>query len=54
MAWIKFPPEVQRYHNAEHMPDSYWIEPSENGVAQVKSEVAEQLVEHNLADYHTK
>ena len=54
MAWIKFPPEVQRYHNSEYMPSDYWIEPSTEGVAQVKQAVADELIAANIADPYDK
>ena len=54
MAWIKFPPEVQRYHNDEYMPDDYWVEPGSEGVAQVKQEVADALIDANIADPYDK
>lgn len=39
-------PQLQRYHNSEHMPADYWIESiSENGVAQVRREVGEALID---------
>lgn len=39
-------PHLQRYHNDEYMPDDYYItEISENGVANVKREVGERLIE---------
>lgn len=48
MAYIQFEnTDLVRYHNSEYMPDDYWIENiSEKGVAQVKQEVAEELVEN--------
>ena len=49
MAWIKFPPEVQRYHNDEYMPEDYWIEPSSEGTVQVSQEVADALIDANIA-----
>jgi len=51
VTYIKFHnTAVQRYHNDEYMPDDYWIEPSEEGVAQVTQEVADELIDANIAD----
>lgn len=50
MAWIKFPPEVVKFHSDEHMPSDYWIEPSEKGTVQVTQEVADALIDANIAD----
>jgi hypothetical protein len=54
MAYIKFDNEnVQRYHNDDYMPEDYWIENiSDDGVAQVKQSVADNLAESDLAVAH--
>lgn len=39
-------PHLQEYHNDDYMPSDYRVtDISENGVANVKAEVGEQLVE---------
>jgi hypothetical protein len=50
MAWIKFPPEVVKFHSDAYMPADYWIEPSSEGVARVKQEIADELISANIAD----
>lgn len=48
MAYIQFTqhPHLQEYHNDDHMPEDYRIEDiSDEGVAQVTQEVADNLVE---------
>lgn len=45
--WIQYErTSTNRHHNDEYMPEGYFVEPNENGVAQVKKEVGEVLIEN--------
>lgn len=58
MAYIQFTehPNLQKYHNDDHMPEDYQIdEISEEGVAQVTQDVADNLVEaKDSVEHYTK
>jgi len=58
MAYIQFEnTAIQRYHNDAYMPEGYVVDTiAENGVAQVKKEVADALVQNveTISYYETK